>query len=300
MTTIDYDALFEAHRRDVWGVCYRMTGSASDADDLLQETFARAMERPPADLSRPWRPWLIQVAVNQARDLLRARRRRGYVGVWLPEPVQLPDLTTPPPSGRYERLESATLAFLAAIEALTPQQRAILLLRDALDYSTAEAAQALSISEANVKTTLHRARKRMEGYDRQRCRPTPATAELTRAALRDFLMAVAAGDSDAMASMLTEDALYAGDSDGRYWNATRVLRGRERVLTFLLGVSSKHAAPPTRIEEITCNGLPAALIEVAAHHPRIAPRFIFQITRAPQGGLERLFIISAPDKLTAW
>ena len=78
--------MLESHRALLWKVCYRMTGSAADADDLVQETFARALERPPADQGRELRPWLLRVAINLSRDQLRARKRRGYAGSWLPSP----------------------------------------------------------------------------------------------------------------------------------------------------------------------------------------------------------------------
>jgi len=77
-------AAFREHERFLWALCYRMTGSAADADDLVQETFVRALERPPPRTDLPWRPWLTRVAMNLARDALRRRRRRGYVGPWLP------------------------------------------------------------------------------------------------------------------------------------------------------------------------------------------------------------------------
>src|SRR5207344_2759291 len=79
---------FRRHERFLWGLCYRMTGSAADADDLVQDTFARALERPPRDLEHSVRPWLTRVAVNLARDSLRRRKRSEYVGPWLPEPIE--------------------------------------------------------------------------------------------------------------------------------------------------------------------------------------------------------------------
>ena len=88
----DLAQAFESENRKIWALCYRMTGSAADADDLVQATFERALERPPRDTTRPWRPWLMRVAVNLARDGLRRRRRRVYKGPWLPEPFDTDDL----------------------------------------------------------------------------------------------------------------------------------------------------------------------------------------------------------------
>ena len=140
-------------RRFLIGLCYRMTGSAADAEDVVQETFARALERPPARTDAPWRPWLVRVALNLAKDELRRRKRRGYKGPWLPEPIEDSEWIEPshePQStaGRYELLESVSFAFLLALEALSPAQRAVLLLRDVFEYTGAETAEALDLSEA--------------------------------------------------------------------------------------------------------------------------------------------------------
>jgi RNA polymerase sigma-70 factor (ECF subfamily) len=159
------DAAFQEHRGLLWHLCYRMTGIAADADDLVQETFLRAIERPPPRTDMALRPWLVRVALNLARDLLRRRRRRReYTGPWLPSPIEtgepgadaaddrvLPAFEPSLPGlgsteGRYDLVESVTFAFLLALEALTPQQRAVLLLRDVFDYSVRETAEALAVS----------------------------------------------------------------------------------------------------------------------------------------------------------
>src|SRR3954470_3892816 len=188
-----YAETLESDRRLLWGICYRMTGNAADADDLVQETFVRAIEHPPPRTSEPLRPWLVRVAMNLSRDLLRRRRRRDYTGPWLPSPVATDEESLPSfepaapaadsPAARYDLLESISFAFLLALEALTPQQRAVLLLRDVFDYSTAETARALDLTEANVKVTLLRARKRMKDYDQQRADLSSAKREATRQAL---------------------------------------------------------------------------------------------------------------------
>src|ERR1041384_2357863 len=88
--------VLENDRRLLWGLCYRMTGNAADADDLVQETFVRALKNPPARTDEPWRPWLVRVAINLGRDLLRRRRRQAYEGIWLPSPIETGEEATPP------------------------------------------------------------------------------------------------------------------------------------------------------------------------------------------------------------
>src|SRR4029434_3703531 len=133
-------------------------------------------------------------------------RRRRYEGPWLPALAPTderglrgePDDPSPGPAARYDRIESVTLAFLLALEALTPSQRAVLLLRDVFDYAVRETADALGMSEANVKVTHHRARRAMTAYDRNRCVATAALQAQTREALERFLVALSSPDGAAM------------------------------------------------------------------------------------------------------
>jgi len=205
-----YREAFRDHHRAIWSLCYRMTGSAADADDLVQDTFARAIERPPVQLDAPLKPWLVKVALNLSRDLLRQRRRRDYRGPWLPGLIETGE--GPPPAieaimadgasteARYDLMESVSLAFLIALEALSPTKRAVLLLRDVFGYSIEETAAALDLSFANVKTTLHRARKEMEKYDQQ---PHSAnTSEAHVDALTRFFGMLVAGDVDGLEKLL--------------------------------------------------------------------------------------------------
>src|SRR5215467_3594464 len=103
---------FAEHKGFLWGLCYRMTGSAADAEDIVQDTFVRALEKPPADMDAPLRPWLVKVALNLSRDQLRRRRRLEYFGPWLPSPVMTdgdsqleldqPPTTESSPAARYD------------------------------------------------------------------------------------------------------------------------------------------------------------------------------------------------------
>lgn len=293
----------EAHRRDLFALCYRMTGSAADAEDLVQETFARAVERPPRDTGRPWRPWLVRVATNLARDHLRRRRRRGYHGPWLPEPVEtealLPPLQEPAATaGRYELLESVSYAFLVALEALTPMQRAVLVLCDVLDYGAAEAAEALGSRPGAVRTTLHRARRRMAQYDARRRAPGAAVAAELRTALERFMLHLAAGDVKGMEALLTEDVVALNDGGGVYAAARVPVVGRERVARFHRKVV-RVGQPLTHAELRELNGLPAL---VAAYpedpkRPHLAPRFVVLPLPDRSGRIRMLCTVVAPDKL---
>jgi RNA polymerase sigma factor (sigma-70 family) len=190
---------------------YRMTASAADADDVVQETFVRALSHPPARTDIPLLPWLVRVALNASRDLLRRRRKREYVGPWLPQPIELRadgagSALIDSADVRYDLLESASFAFLLALEALSARQRAVLLLRDVFDYSVRETAVALDVSEGAVKTAHHRARRCMQDYDCRRSGvPAERTAEAQRA-LGELMSAVIAEDVAKVEALLTADA----------------------------------------------------------------------------------------------
>jgi RNA polymerase sigma-70 factor (ECF subfamily) len=298
------EAAFAAHERHLWALCYRMTGVAADADDLVQETFLRFVEHPPRDTTSPLRPWLVRVAINLARDLLRRRRRRGYVGPWLPGPVETETVHEEPShepastEGRYDLVESVGFAFLLALEALTPQQRAVLLLRDVFDYSVRDVAAALDTSEANVKVLHHRARRRMEGYDRSRRPPTRELADATRAALVTFLDGISRGDVAAVEAMLTADVRAASDGAGEFHAARRVVAGRSRVARFFIGLARRRPAPPLMVLR-TLNGLPAVAIDFGPGIPGDPPRGVFRLDLAPDGRIAEVHAILATRKLAA-
>jgi RNA polymerase sigma-70 factor (ECF subfamily) len=291
------DAVYREHGRFVWGLCYRMTGSATDADDLVQETFARALASPPPDTGAPWRPWLVRVAVNLARDRLRRRRRETYVGPWLPAPIDTGEAVAEgvDPEHRYGLLESVTFAFLLACEALTPRQRAVLLLRDVLDYSVEETARALGLSVPNVKTTHHRARAAMDAYDAARRPPTKALQAETRAVLERFAAAVAMGDTAGLESLLNPSAITINDTGGDYRAARRIVRGSSRVARLYIGITKKQ--PIGRLDIRWLNGLPALIIEVLEPAPRVAPRMVFRCDLGPDGLIEQVHAVLARGKL---
>jgi len=286
---------FEQHRPLLWGLCYRMTGSAADADDLVQETFARALMHPPAGEVRPW---LSTIAVNLARDHLRRRRRIAYDGPWLPQPIEATPDESPSPAARYGTMESVTFAFLLALEALTPQQRAVLILRDVFDYSVAETAAALGLSEGAVKTTHHRARKAMAAYDAARCIPSAALAERTRVALERFLTALASSDIAAAEAALAESVRADSDAGGEFHAARNVVRGSRAVVRLFAGLNQRRG-PPDQFEARFINGLPALVAEWSRVPAGIAPRIVMTCEIDDRGQITWLHSILATSKLRA-
>ncbi len=296
--------LFEEHRSFLWGLTFRLTGNAADADDIVQETFVRALARPPADQERDWRPWLVRVAVNLGRDLLRSRKRRGYNGTWLPTPVEVeppsyepPALACHDPAARYDLMESVSFAFLLALDALTPMQRAVLLLRDVFDYSGRETARALGISEANARTTHVRARRAMSAHDAERGSLTPTPTDAAKTALERFLTCISQGDVAAVESLLSADARALTDGGGEFHANIQPVVGRARVAALFVGLA-RHSEPPTRIEAHVFNGQPGFLIE-RLPRPGFASKFVITADVDAEGCVARIYTVLASRKLKA-
>ena len=299
------DALFRSHERALFGLAYRMTGCAADADEIVQETFTRALASPPARRDEPWSPWLVRVATNLAIDVLRRRRRRGETATWLPSPhafgeddasLALPEPRERGPDARYERLESVSFAFLLALEALSPRQRAALLLRDVCGYSASEAAEALGASPESVRVLHHRARRALAEYDRAPCRPNAELVVRTRSALEAFVQRLVAGDVAGLEALLCEDVRTVTDAGGE-WNALKGVRaGRTGVMRFHLRVTERRAKG-VRIAPCTMNGLPALALTFAEAGPRQAPRVLMRCELDADGRIRAIHSVLATRKL---
>ena len=299
---------FDEHRGFLWGLCYRITGSAADADDLVQETFLRALKRGPERLDDP-RRWLTRVAVNAARDALRRRKRRSYIGPWLPTPITMPGEEAPPSyepvaddgrtlEGRYDLLESASLAFLQALEGLTPTQRAVLLLSDVFDYSAAEVAKALGLAAGNVRTIHHRAKRVMASYDQHRTVPTASNQARTQKSLEQFLAFLGAGDVGGIERMLAADVRAVSDGGGEFTATRRPILGRGRVARFFARLAASRPGP-MRITMPSLNGFPAAQFEFETSPGRRPPRLVLSVDVDADGLISALRVIANSTKLAA-
>lgn len=297
------DALYRAHARPLFGLAYRLTGSAADADEVVQETFLRALASPPARTEDPWAPWLVRVATNLAIDVVRRRRRRGGDVSWLPAAVAddeldaLPEPRERAPDLRYEVLESATFAFLIALEALTPRQRAAFVLREVCGYSAGATAAFLGASEASVRVLHHRARRAFAAYDAAPCRPSAALVARHRDALEALVKCLVAQDVSALTALLRADVTTTTDSGGEF-NALRgVRRGRMGVARFHLRVARNRGAG-ARITPCLANGLPALAITFARAGSRQARRVLMRCELDASGRIAAIHSLLATRKLT--
>lgn len=290
----------ETHRQALFGLCYRMTGSAADAEDLVQDTFRRALERPPKDLDKPIRPWLLKVATNLCIDALRKRKREAYFGPWLPSPVETERVVVdlePGPEARYGLVESATSAFLVALEALDAKQRAVLLLRDVLGLSGPETAAMLDTSPGNVRVVLHRARKALEAYDATRRPITPELRDATARRLRELFVRMRLGDLEGVAKLLAEEVTSVHDGGGEVIASVRVNRGPEDVLRLYRNISADQPWPMW-MDEREINGLPAFLVRFD-DRGRYPSEAVVWVELDVEGRVARIHSVVAPSKLTA-
>ena len=296
---------FNEHRSFLWGLSYRITGSVADADDVLQETFIRAWTHAPEQLDDA-RGWLMRVAVNRSRDVLRRRKRRSYVGPWLPTPLDTSRDDVPPSyepvvagqtlEGRYDLMESASLAFLQALEALTPTQRAVLLLCDVFDYSAGEVGVVLDRSVGNVRQIHHRARRAMGTYERRRALPTATNRARTERALERFLGLLADGDVGGIERMLTDDVKATTDGGGEFTAALTPIVGAAAVARFFGRLAASRDGGVT-IAIRSINLFPAAVLDFEAAQGRRPRRVVLSVDVDAHGLIAALRVIASSPKL---
>ena len=247
------DDAFESHRARLLSLAYRLLGSRVEAEDVVQDTWLRWRQAGPASIRDP-EAWLLTAATRRGLDRLRAarNRRETYFGPWLPEPLDID--TAPGPEARAALADDLSLAFLALLETLGPDERAAFLLKEAFDYDYARIAALLGQGEANCRQLVHRARARLaEG--RARFAPAP---DAHRALLERFMHAVRSGDRAALSRMLDANARLVSDGGGRTRAVVRPLLGAERIARFFWALARRFG-DTCRLGIGAVNGEPAML-----------------------------------------
>jgi RNA polymerase sigma-70 factor (ECF subfamily) len=227
--------LFHAYRPLLFSIAYRMLGSVMDAEDCVQVAFLQWHEARATGSASPIenpKAYLCTLVTRRCIDHLRSAQaqRESYVGLWLPEPVVMPD-----PEEVSELAESLSMAFLLLLERLSPLERAVFLLRQVFDYDYAEIATVVGKSAEHCRQLMHRARQHL---------PTPRSSapmskEAQQQVFTQFLRACRDGDMDGLLHVLSQEVMVHTDSGGTFSTARHPIVGPERVARYLLGIQRK-------------------------------------------------------------
>lgn len=216
----------------MFGLAYRMLGSAAEAEDVVQDAYLRWSGVERTSIGSPG-AWLAKVVTNLCLNRLTAARatRERYVGFWLPEPAPTGALG---PLESAERRDAVSMAFMLLLERLTPAERAVFVLREAFSYGYREIAEVLGLSEANCRQLYGRARRRVGEAPR-----FDVPGEQRRMIVERFLTAATSGDLAGLERLLADDVVTWADGGGRVRAALRPITGRERVVRYLAGVAAR-------------------------------------------------------------
>ncbi|MEV6770458.1 sigma-70 family RNA polymerase sigma factor [Nocardia sp. NPDC051030] len=278
---------FERHRPRLFALAYRLLGSASEAEDAVQETGLHWNAVNDRGEIRSAETWLTTALVNHCRaGLISARaRRKSYTGPWLPEPVQTGHGELGPLESAEQR-ELLSMAVLSGLELLTPAERAVFVLREAFGYAHREIADMINLSEADSQLLYRRATQQVRA-DRPRFDPAPAAA---RAPFQKLLTAARSGAIDALEALLAADIVATADGGGRVGAPRHPISGRDRVARYLAGLLARDL-PGLEITIEEVNAAPAFVARVAGTAVLIATADLVE------DRVSALRLVVNPDKL---
>ncbi len=276
--------VFSKNRPLIFSIAYRMLGSVSDAEDIVQETFLRWQVTEQSKVKSE-KAFLSTIATRLCIDHLRSARvqRETYVGPWLPEPLTYSDQTDPEQGA--ELAESISTAFLLLLEKLTPTERAVFLLREVFDYDYADIAEIVGKKETNCRQIFGRARQQVA---REKPRFKSSKSDQERI-IRQFMQTSLTGDADGLIQLLTDEITLWTDGGGKVTAATRPVLGSANVCSFILGILRKHTGFASEIEMV--NG---QLGIVNRADGKVRNVLTFEIA---DNLIQAIFIVANPDKL---
>ncbi len=254
----DPAAEFTRLRPLLFTIAYEILGSATDADDVLQDSYLRWAEVD-VEAVRDVKSYLAQLVTRQALNALRAagRRKEEYIGPWLPEPLLVDRQQTAADAAEDIILaESVSMAMMVVLQTLTPDERAVFVLHDVFGFEHSEIASAIGKSAASVRQIAHRARGHVRA---RRHRFEPIDAHASEQLTVSFFAAAATGDLDGLMAMLAPDVTWTADSDGKASAARRPVSGAERVARLIIGLV-RLGGPAARVESAMYNGAPAFVL----------------------------------------
>ncbi len=277
---------FEAHRRHLMGLAYRMLGSLAEAEDAVQEAYLRWHAAERGVVENP-RAFLSTIVTRLCLDQLKSARvrRESYVGPWLPEPVL--DAAALDAESASDHAHDLSVALMLTLERLSPLERAAFLLHDVFDMEFAAVAATLGRSEAACRQLAARARAHVQAA-RPRFTPSPDEGARLAAAFRQ---AAQSGDTAAMARLLAEDAVLYSDGGGKRVAALNPICGGDKIVRFFAGIARKNGLRGLRAREASINGLPG-FVMVDAEGALQTSAFA-----VADGRIAAIYLVANPDKL---
>ncbi len=290
--------VYRTYKSMLFGLAYRMLGSAADAEDIVHDVFAQYLQTDKRDIANE-RAYLTKMTANRCINVLNSARhkREQYIGTWLPEPM--PDEGwQDEASAQTERKEMIGYAYLVMLQRMTPLERAVYVLREALRFEYREIAEILERTELSCRKTYSRARKAVgldaggDGTGLSKEYAKPDRVRLQYQFVEVFLRAADSGDFQPLVTYLKEEVTLVSDGGGKVRAAIKPILGLERVLAFLTGLSAKGRFE-AGFRPIRMNGEPGlALVEARKC------TMLISIEWEPDGSrIRHLYIIVNPDKL---
>ncbi|WP_433734274.1 RNA polymerase sigma-70 factor [Nocardia sp. CA-129566] len=287
MTTDEHAERFTLLRPLLFTIAYEILGSATESDDVLQDSYLRWAQVDLASV-RDTKSYLARLVTRQSLNAVRAsaRRREDYIGPWLPEPLLVEDTDA---AADLVLAESVSMAMLVLLETLSPDERAVFVLREVFGFDYDEIAAAVGKSIMTVRQVAHRARSHVDAR-RKRFEPVD-TAEITQIT-QQFMTAATTGDVQGLLSLLAPDATWTADSGGKVTAARRPVVGAEKVAAALANIfHTRRRTSDMRIETVTFNNTPAM---VAYNGDHLEGVFLIEIL---DGKITNIYAIRNPDKL---
>ena len=289
MSTAEHAERFTHLRPLLFTIVYEILGSATESDDVLQDSYLR-WAGVDLDTVRDTKSYLAQLVTRQALNALRAsaRRREDYIGPWLPEPLLLDDRDG---AADVVLAESVSMAMLVLLETLSPDERAVFVLREVFGFDYDEIAGAVGRSVAAVRQVAHRAREHVRA---RRKRFEPVDSARTTQMTERFMTAAATGDMAGLLAILAPNATWTTDSGGKASAARRPVVGADKVAAVAITIfRMERRLPDMRIEPVTCNSAPAMVVYSGDVLEGV---FLIEIV---DGTITNFYGIRNPDKLAA-
>jgi RNA polymerase sigma-70 factor, ECF subfamily len=285
MNADEHAERFTLLRPLLFTIAYEILGTATESDDVLQESYLRWAEVDLATVTDT-KAYLAKLVTRQALNALRAqaRRREEYVGPWLPEPLLVSSADA---SSDVVLAESVSMAMMVVLETLGPDERAVFVLHEVFGFSHDEIASAIGKSNANVRQLAHRAREHVQA---RRKRFDPVDPQLSMELTAQFFATAATGDVDALIALMSPDVVWTADSDGKASAARRPVLGSDKVARLVMGLV-RGVSELGRVEPAFYNGAPALVLYLGDNLEGV---ILVEVT---DGRITHFYAMRNPEKL---